>query len=328
MSLADLREAVEDSFSLDELRTICFDMRIPYENLQSDTKEAMVRELLVYCENRGRLPKLLNILKKERPNIRWQSLYKQYDRNKPLFRSRTNDQDGNNGARPKIPSSVWVAIIGLIGTIITVTGTPLVQDWMETRNANDSSDATNIIPEIDEIPMTSTSTATFLQYPTDTSIPSTTSADTPTPAAIPTNTPTPTAILTDTPVPVSSPEILDIFFCDRPCGDVGAVRISSTSEKVDRIYASWSYRGMTPGLRYSRVWSINGNEWVRYDCIWQGAAEGTFNLPALFEVGGFRSGTWVVTFYLGGEQVAQGSILVEGNHNYWAPAGKLSCPDF
>ena len=202
-----------------------------------------------------------------------------------------SSEESNGSHKPKRNPAVTVAIVtGIFSVVVmigTIIGPPLVK--------------------------------IFLSTPTPTITPTATITATPTPTI------NPTATFTPTPIPVQ--EIYDIHFCDKPCGDVGSSRISSALERAERFYVGWSYRGMTQGLRYSRIWSMNGNEWIRYDCVWKGQEQGAFTV-ILREPKGLRSGSWTVTFLVEGQQVAQASIYVEGNYDYWDPAGLQPCPDF
>ena len=47
------------SFDLSELRTICFDLAIDFDNLVGDAKESKIVSLLLYCERAGNLPNLI-----------------------------------------------------------------------------------------------------------------------------------------------------------------------------------------------------------------------------------------------------------------------------
>ena len=89
----------------------------------------------------------------------------------------------------------------------------------------------------------------------------------------------------------------------------------------------FDYEGMSKGLRYSRVWSMKGAEWVRYDCVWQGPERGTYYLK-LWDVDGLRSGTWVVTIAIEGGGEFRGSVDIAGSYNFWDPAGHLPCQDW
>ncbi|MCA9996777.1 MAG: ATP-binding protein [Anaerolineales bacterium] len=68
------RKAMIDAFSLPDLRDICFDMGIDYENLPNHTqKSELVRELIADCTRNGRFPDLLQLCQSERPHLEWVS---------------------------------------------------------------------------------------------------------------------------------------------------------------------------------------------------------------------------------------------------------------
>ena len=69
--LHPLRKALTRYFDLEELRTLCFDLSIEYEELPGETKSGKVTALLDHCERHGRLPFLLTYLQNERSQIDW-----------------------------------------------------------------------------------------------------------------------------------------------------------------------------------------------------------------------------------------------------------------
>ena len=51
-----LRQNMTNAFNLEDLRNICFDLEIEYENLSNHTqRDAFVRELIAYTQRVGRL---------------------------------------------------------------------------------------------------------------------------------------------------------------------------------------------------------------------------------------------------------------------------------
>lgn len=67
--LAELRRILIDRLSLDELKTLCFDLGISYDDVNGENKPAKARELIAYCQARGRLPELIETLRTTRPDI-------------------------------------------------------------------------------------------------------------------------------------------------------------------------------------------------------------------------------------------------------------------
>ncbi len=55
---AQLRQSLVESFDDNELRDLCFDLRIDYESLSGEGKSAKARELVTYCERHKRLDEL------------------------------------------------------------------------------------------------------------------------------------------------------------------------------------------------------------------------------------------------------------------------------
>jgi CheY-like chemotaxis protein len=58
-------------FSEEELRTLCFYLRIDYDSLPGQGKESKARELIEFLERRGRIDELIQAGQKQRPDIPW-----------------------------------------------------------------------------------------------------------------------------------------------------------------------------------------------------------------------------------------------------------------
>jgi hypothetical protein len=71
MSKAQLRHLLNEYFSERELREICFDLDVPYDELGGRGKGENVMELIGYLERRDRLAELLGLGQQLRPNISW-----------------------------------------------------------------------------------------------------------------------------------------------------------------------------------------------------------------------------------------------------------------
>ncbi len=54
-----LRNVLNEQFSADELRDLCLDLGLDYENIAGETKVAKARELVLYLQRRGELDRLV-----------------------------------------------------------------------------------------------------------------------------------------------------------------------------------------------------------------------------------------------------------------------------
>jgi hypothetical protein len=69
-----LRQILSTRLSEEELRTLCFDLGVDYENLGGESKAAHARELVSYFERRERLEDLINGCRNSLPELPWESL--------------------------------------------------------------------------------------------------------------------------------------------------------------------------------------------------------------------------------------------------------------
>jgi hypothetical protein len=66
-----LRENLMDSFSLEEVQSLCFDLGIEFDDLEGRRKTNKVESLLSYMERRDRIPDLVRVCSQKRPNVVW-----------------------------------------------------------------------------------------------------------------------------------------------------------------------------------------------------------------------------------------------------------------
>ena len=71
--LVILVKKIGDTFSVEELRSLCFDMGVEYEDFPR-TKSSFIRELVTYFDHRQRVGDLIAELEKRRPNTNWPQL--------------------------------------------------------------------------------------------------------------------------------------------------------------------------------------------------------------------------------------------------------------
>ncbi len=67
--LTQLRKLLILHYSLDEFRTLCFDLGILYDNLGGDGLSGKVRELLLLIGRQQRFPELLDHIRAEQPYL-------------------------------------------------------------------------------------------------------------------------------------------------------------------------------------------------------------------------------------------------------------------
>lgn len=70
-SLLTLRDNLNTYFSLSEIRTLCFDLGIDYEDLGGDSKNDKVMNLVQFMQRHGRLQELEDLVRQERPYASW-----------------------------------------------------------------------------------------------------------------------------------------------------------------------------------------------------------------------------------------------------------------
>lgn len=160
------------------------------------------------------------------------------------------------------------------------------------------------------------STPTTLPDPTPTAIPLTSTL-------VPTATSTPTQIPTLTPTARLDSIIYGFLVCVEPCLADGSNATRTFPGGITEIYAWWNYENIPVGAHYVRAWTMDGREWVRYDCIWPGPETGADEIT-LSEPGGLHSGTWEVTITVNNSVLLREQLVVEGTWDYWFPAGTFN----
>ena len=69
--LSQLRQTLDQTIGLDDLRLICFDLAEDYENLPGDSKSIKIMNLLLKLERNKTVPKLIEVGKRIRGDITW-----------------------------------------------------------------------------------------------------------------------------------------------------------------------------------------------------------------------------------------------------------------
>ncbi len=69
--LSTLHDNMDRYFSLEEIRTLCFDLGVDFDSVRGEGKAPRIRELILALARNGRLPELLSLLHDERPFVSW-----------------------------------------------------------------------------------------------------------------------------------------------------------------------------------------------------------------------------------------------------------------
>ncbi|WP_420627389.1 hypothetical protein [Candidatus Leptofilum sp.] len=69
VDLRKLLRAINDSFSEDDLRDLCFELRLDFENLPGSVKKDKVRELIIHFDRRKRINVLVEAFREMRPHV-------------------------------------------------------------------------------------------------------------------------------------------------------------------------------------------------------------------------------------------------------------------
>ncbi len=69
--LVSLRQTLEDRLSDDDLRTLCFNLGVDYEDLPGQRKSIKIQELLMYFVRRKNISDLIEVGRRQRPDIPW-----------------------------------------------------------------------------------------------------------------------------------------------------------------------------------------------------------------------------------------------------------------
>ena len=67
-----LLQNLDGHFSEEDLRTLCFELVVDYENLPAQGKVGKARELILHLERSGRIPEFIDRCRQLRPNISWE----------------------------------------------------------------------------------------------------------------------------------------------------------------------------------------------------------------------------------------------------------------
>jgi CHAT domain-containing protein len=95
--LVKLRRILDQRFSDDELKTLCFDLGVEYDSLPGEGKTSKARELVSYFEHRDSVGELEEVAKQSRPDIDWDVLFP------PPAGSSVKEPSDSTGSLPENP---------------------------------------------------------------------------------------------------------------------------------------------------------------------------------------------------------------------------------
>lgn len=71
VTMPQIRTFIVQHYNDSELRDLCFELGIDYENLPGGGKADKARELVAHCNRRGRLAELVELCRSQRPTAPW-----------------------------------------------------------------------------------------------------------------------------------------------------------------------------------------------------------------------------------------------------------------
>jgi len=254
-----LRQYLAMRFNREELRTLCSELGIEYENLP-DAKDSMVRELVAHCERKQCIPELIEACRRPRQNVSWE------DRPRLTVRPKADS--------PELPTSgksiqieemelpgcyvrnmvvALCAIFVLIGLSYAIAQRGLVAHPVPESTVTIVHRATTTLPAATTVPPTQ------ITLPTETlGAPTSTPRYTPTPAPTsPPRTPTPTPVATSSTLIYPAPTLM-------------SPRDGETVRGAQGVDLIWAWNG-----------TLHSGERFRVRITWPGGAmekltEGTF----------------------------------------------------
>jgi hypothetical protein len=67
----ELLDLINHHFSLSDLRQLCLDLSLDYEDLGGESKRVIIINLIQYLQRRGRLPELVQLCQELRSHVAW-----------------------------------------------------------------------------------------------------------------------------------------------------------------------------------------------------------------------------------------------------------------
>lgn len=72
--LSTLHEQIDRYFNFSEVKTLCFNLGVNYENIPGSGRSAFIRNLIISLAKQNQLQELINLVRRERPFVNWQDV--------------------------------------------------------------------------------------------------------------------------------------------------------------------------------------------------------------------------------------------------------------
>ncbi|MCB9444898.1 MAG: SUMF1/EgtB/PvdO family nonheme iron enzyme, partial [Ardenticatenaceae bacterium] len=189
--LVQIRDLITDTFDKEEIRSLCFELGIEYDDLRGETLSTRIESLIARMNREGRLDDLLNFCAYKRPKIEWPDLSESVSLDVAPVPFTPPERNPRQISLRQIPVWGWIGgsvviALALFGVFQLVTGGGRLA-------ATPTTTPTKTLPPTQIIASVPTNTPTI--EPTDTTTPK------------PTNTPTIEPTDTATPEPTNTPTI-------------------------------------------------------------------------------------------------------------------------
>jgi hypothetical protein len=136
--LIRLRRILDARFDEEELRTLCFDLHIDYDDLEGRSQASKARELVEYLERRSRISELVELVERRRPSVIWNDIPMEALGTKPQEVSPSRDAKEPQSVLRKLRGlSPLVKICGAIGSLLLLIfaalSVPMISDLIRER---------------------------------------------------------------------------------------------------------------------------------------------------------------------------------------------------
>ena len=120
----------------------------------------------------------------------------------------------------------------------------------------------------------------------------------------------------------NNPRIWNFAACVDPCLEDISNAQDTFPENPEKVYFRFNYENFPTDVNVIRRWSMGGEEWVRYECVWDAPSSGVFE-TALRHSNGLKSGQWDFEVWVDGVLLLTKTITIEGDYDFWEPVGVI-----